>query len=50
LIALVPIFYWELAVGLWMAIKGFNKSAPLIVKLKKEKENESQNQELGVKN
>jgi hypothetical protein len=49
LIALVPIFYWELAVGLWMAIKGFNKSAPLIVKIRKEKENEYQNQELEVK-
>lgn len=42
-IALVPIFFWELTVGLWMAIKGFNQSAPLIMKLKKEKENESQN-------
>ncbi len=41
LIALVPIFFWELAVGLWMAIKGFNKSAPLMVKLRGEKENES---------
>jgi Domain of unknown function (DUF4386) len=49
-IALVPIFFWELAVGLWMAIKGFNKSAPLIVRLRREKENEYQNQELEVKN
>ena len=40
-IAVAPIFYWELAVGLWMAIKGFNKAAPLIVKLRGEKENES---------
>jgi hypothetical protein len=40
-IALVPIFFWELTVGLWMAIKGFNQSAPLIMKLKKE--NDSQN-------
>jgi Domain of unknown function (DUF4386) len=49
-IALVPIFFWELAVGLWMAIKGFNRSVPLMVKLRNEKENESQNQELEVKN
>ncbi len=40
-IAVAPIFYWELAVGLWMAIKGFNKGAPLMVKLRGEKENES---------
>jgi len=40
-IAVAPIFYWELAVGLWMAIKGFNKAAPLMVKLRGEKENES---------
>jgi hypothetical protein len=40
-IAVVPIFFWELAIGLWMAIKGFNKSAPLMVKLRGEKENES---------
>ena len=49
-IALVPIFFWELVVGLWMAIKGFNRSVPLMVKLRNEKENESQNQELEVKN
>jgi hypothetical protein len=40
-IAVAPIFYWELAIGLWMAIKGFNKAAPLMVKLRGEKENES---------
>jgi Domain of unknown function (DUF4386) len=39
-IAVVPIFFWELAVGLWMAIKGFNRSVPLMVKLRGEKENE----------
>ena len=50
LIAVIPIFFWELSLGLWMAIKGFNRSAPLMMKLKKEKENESQNQELEVKN
>jgi hypothetical protein len=41
LIALVPIFFWELAVGLWMAIKGFNRNAPLMVKLRGEKENDT---------
>ena len=40
-IAVAPIFYWELAIGLWMAIKGFNRSVPLMVKLRGEKENES---------
>jgi hypothetical protein len=40
-IAVAPIFFWELAIGLWMAIKGFNKSAPLMVKLRGERENES---------
>jgi hypothetical protein len=40
-IAVVPIFFWELALGLWMAIKGFNRSAPLIMRLKREKENGS---------
>ena len=40
-IAVAPIFFWELAVGLWMAIKGFNRSAPLMVKLRGEKENDS---------
>ncbi len=28
-IALVPIFTWELSLGLWMAIMGFNRSAPI---------------------
>jgi hypothetical protein len=28
-IALVPIFTWELSLGLWMAIKGFNLAAPI---------------------
>jgi hypothetical protein len=40
-IAVVPIFYWELAIGLWMAIKGFNKSAPLMIKISGEKEHEN---------
>ena len=26
-IALAPIFFWELSVGLWMTFKGFNPSA-----------------------
>jgi Domain of unknown function (DUF4386) len=29
-IALLPIFAWELSLGLWMAIKGFKPSAPLM--------------------
>jgi hypothetical protein len=40
-ISLVPIFFWELSLGLWMAIKGFNQSAPLMMRLKREKENSS---------
>ncbi len=31
LIALLPIFVWELSLGLYMAIKGFRKDAPLMV-------------------
>jgi len=30
-IALLPIFVWELSLGLWMAIWGFKSSAPLMV-------------------
>lgn len=30
-IATLPIFLWELSVGLWMAIRGFNPSAPIVV-------------------
>lgn len=29
-VATAPIFIWELALGLWMTFKGFNRSAPLI--------------------
>ena len=29
-IATAPIFLWELSLGLWMAFKGFNRSAPLM--------------------
>jgi uncharacterized membrane protein (Fun14 family) len=36
-IAVAPIFFWELSLGLWMAIKGFNRSAPLIVAISTEK-------------
>ena len=36
-IAIAPIFFWELSLGLWMAIKGFNRSAPLIVAITTEK-------------
>ena len=31
LIALLPIFLWELSLGLWMTFKGFNRSAPIMV-------------------
>ena len=30
-IALVPIFLWELSLGLWMTFKGFRKDAPLML-------------------
>ena len=30
-IATIPIFFWELSVGLWMTFKGFRKDAPLMV-------------------
>jgi hypothetical protein len=30
-IALLPIFSWELLLGLWMTFKGFKRSAPLMV-------------------
>jgi Domain of unknown function (DUF4386) len=29
-IATIPIFFWELSVGLWMTFKGFNPSAPIL--------------------
>jgi hypothetical protein len=29
-IATMPIFFWELSVGLWMTFKGFNPSAPVL--------------------
>jgi uncharacterized protein DUF4386 len=28
-IAIVPIFFWELSLGLWMTFKGFNPNAPI---------------------
>jgi hypothetical protein len=30
-IAVAPIFFWELSIGLWMAFKGFRKDAPLMI-------------------
>lgn len=30
-LATVPIFFWELSVGLWMTFKGFDPSAPILV-------------------
>ena len=32
-IATIPIFLWELSVGLWMTFKGFNPSAPILADL-----------------
>ncbi|MDQ1324671.1 MAG: hypothetical protein QG587_2007 [Chloroflexota bacterium] len=29
-LATVPIFFWELSVGLWMMFKGFNRNAPIL--------------------
>jgi Domain of unknown function (DUF4386) len=29
-IAVVPIFFWELSLGLWLTFKGFNRTSPLI--------------------
>ena len=29
-IALVPIFFWELSVGVWLTFKGFNPAAPIL--------------------
>jgi hypothetical protein len=29
-VAVAPIFVWELALGLWMTFKGFNRSAPML--------------------
>jgi hypothetical protein len=31
LIALLPIFVWELSLGLWLVFKGFKASAPLMI-------------------
>ena len=32
-IALVPIFLWELTLGLWLVFKGFKRSAPIMVEV-----------------
>jgi hypothetical protein len=29
-VALAPIFFWELSIGLWMTFKGFDESAPIL--------------------
>jgi hypothetical protein len=29
-LATIPIFFWELSIGLWMAFKGFNPSSPIL--------------------
>jgi hypothetical protein len=31
LVAVLPFFVWELALGLWLTFKGFNESAPIVV-------------------
>jgi hypothetical protein len=31
LVGVVPIFFWELSLGLWMTFKGFRKDAPLMI-------------------
>ena len=36
-VATVPIFLWELSVGLWMIFKGFNRYAPLVATIASEK-------------
>ncbi len=30
-IGLAPIFVWELSLGLWMTLKGFRRSVPLMI-------------------
>jgi hypothetical protein len=30
-IAVFPFFFWELAIGLWLTFKGFNRNAPIVV-------------------
>ena len=30
-IAVMPFFFWELAVGLWMTFKGFSRTSPIVV-------------------
>jgi hypothetical protein len=30
-VAVAPIFFWELSIGLWMTFKGFRKDAPLMI-------------------
>jgi Domain of unknown function (DUF4386) len=37
-IAVAPIFFWELSLGLWMTFKGFRKDAPLMVEAAAEDE------------
>jgi hypothetical protein len=32
-IATMPIFLWELSVGLWLTFKGFNPAAPILAGL-----------------
>jgi hypothetical protein len=41
LTALLPIFLWELALGLWMIFKGFNRSAPILAQAAADEEHPS---------
>jgi hypothetical protein len=36
-IATVPIFFWELSLGIWMVVKGFDRSSPLMARIVTEK-------------
>jgi hypothetical protein len=39
-LATMPIFFWELAFGLWMTFKGFNESAPILAGLRENERDE----------
>jgi hypothetical protein len=43
-VALPPIFFWELSVGLWMTFKGFNPSALAALKFDPDQIDGSQEQ------
>ena len=35
-VAVIPIFFWELSLGLWMTFKGFRTDAPLLATIEHE--------------